>query len=232
MADAPARRGRWLRFTLAQVLVLILGMAIGFVPFQLSLLPERSKPQFVAELRVVEVSREFLPTLGAEPSALAEGIVLSADAARELTTLLDEGRQTGKATIVAEPKLMTVDRHVASCNIEGEFPVPKLHSDGSLSIAFRRFGTRIQVLPTLLANGCIRLKVASEVSELDSSRAVTVAGTKVPGLRARSLDAQVEINDGGTVVLGRFGNAPEDVHADETLVMITVEQVKAPRTEP
>ena len=53
----------------------------------------------------------------------------------------------------------------------------------------------------VLSEGRISLHVATEVSQLDPTNSVTIAGTTVPGLIVRRADTTAEIPSGGTLAM-------------------------------
>jgi pilus assembly protein CpaC len=72
---------------------------------------------------------------------------------------------------------------------------------GTISVKFKQFGTRVDFVPFVVGNGIIKLQVRPEVSEVDEGRAVTIEGTRIPGLRTRSVDTAVEMRAGQTLAL-------------------------------
>lgn len=114
---------------------------------------------------------------------------------------LDALRQHNLAKVLAEPTLVTVSGRPASFSVGGEFPILVPQSLGTVSIEYRQFGTRVDFVPIVLGNGRVRLEVRPQVSEVDPSRSVSIAGTTVPGLRTRWVDTGVEMNAGQTLAL-------------------------------
>lgn len=107
--------------------------------------------------------------------------------------------------ILAEPNLVTSSGQEAQFLAGGEYPVPVPNEDG-ITIEYREFGVRLTFTPVVLGDGKIRLKVSPEVSDLDFSIAVNVAGTRVPGLRKRNLTTTVEMLEGQTFAVGGLLN--------------------------
>ncbi|MEX0867635.1 MAG: histidine kinase, partial [Pirellulales bacterium] len=105
------------------------------------------------------------------------------------------------AKVLAEPKLVTVSGRPAYFNSGGEIPILVPQSLGTVSIEYKRYGTQVDFVPIVLGNGRIRLEVRPRVSELDSSRGVTINNTTVPGFRVREVDTAVEMQAGQTLAL-------------------------------
>jgi pilus assembly protein CpaC len=107
--------------------------------------------------------------------------------------------------ILAEPNLIAVNGKEASFLAGGEFPFPVAQQNASgiatVTIQFREFGVRLKFTPVIQPNGNIHLRVAPEVSELDFSDAVTVAGTTIPAISTRKADTEFELQDGQSFVI-------------------------------
>ena len=114
---------------------------------------------------------------------------------------LDALRQYNLVKVLAEPTLTSVSGRPARFNAGGEFPVIVPQALDTVSIEFKRFGTSLDFVPIVLGNGNIRLEIRPEVSEIDNSRALTVNGYTVPGLRVRSVDTAVEMRAGQVLAL-------------------------------
>jgi pilus assembly protein CpaC len=112
----------------------------------------------------------------------------------------------GLAEILAEPNVLAINGKPANFLAGGEFPYPILQGGqggvGTITVAFRQFGVRINFVPVVTARGTIRLNVAPEVSALDYSAGLTVQGFTVPGLATRRVETEVELKSGQSFVIG------------------------------
>jgi pilus assembly protein CpaC len=70
-----------------------------------------------------------------------------------------------------------------------------------VSIEYKEFGIRLTLTPTVIGKNRIALKVAPEVSELDFTNAVNIAGTLVPALTVRRTDTSIALADGESFVI-------------------------------
>jgi len=121
----------------------------------------------------------------------------------QIQGLLDALDQEGLVTILAEPNLTTVSGETASFLAGGEYPVPVPSSaSNNISIDYKPYGVSLDFTPTVLGDNRISLKVRPEVSELDFSNAITIAGTKVPALTVRRLETTVELSSGQSFAIG------------------------------
>jgi pilus assembly protein CpaC len=112
--------------------------------------------------------------------------------------------------ILAEPNLLTSSGKAASFLAGGEFPFPTLQGGGSgvgqVTIQFKEFGIRLNFTPTITPRGTIRLAVNPEVSSLDYANALTVSGFTIPGLSARKVQTEVELESGQSFVIAGLLN--------------------------
>ncbi|TDF79658.1 type II and III secretion system protein family protein [Pseudomonas sp. H9] len=109
---------------------------------------------------------------------------------------------SGFAYTLARPSLVVLSGLTASFLAGGEIPIP-VPSSGSdnVSIEYKEFGIRLALSPTVVSRDRITLKVAPEVSELDYTNAVNIAGTLVPGLKVRRTDTSISLADGESFVI-------------------------------
>src|SRR5439155_15649220 len=103
---------------------------------------------------------------------------------------------------LAEPNLVALSGDTASFLAGGEFPFPVSSSLGQVSIEFKRFGVGLAFTPTVLSDGVINLKIEPEVSQLDPTNVIQVAGTTIPSLIVRRANTTVELRDGQSFAIG------------------------------
>ena len=111
------------------------------------------------------------------------------------------GRQHSADSGRAEPDLL--EGKDASFLAGGSFPFPVLtttSTGGSTSpvvtIQFKKYGVQLDFTPTITSTGAVDLKVAPEVSSLDYTNAVTIAGFLIPALFAEESGTEVILKEG------------------------------------
>ncbi len=109
----------------------------------------------------------------------------------------------GILEVLAEPTLTTIDGVPARFLAGGEFPFPVVQpgsagGTATVTIQFRQYGVKLEFTPYVNSDGTIRLKVAPEVSALDYSNVVVIAGYTIPSLSSRKAETEVELKDGQT----------------------------------
>ena len=116
--------------------------------------------------------------------------------------------RVGLVRTLAEPNLTAVSGEAGHFLVGGEFPVPTgSDQTGKISIEFKPYGVGLGYTPVVLSGGRISLKISTEVSELSSLGAFTVAAGSastaltVPGLSVRRAETTVEIPSGGSLMI-------------------------------
>ena len=110
--------------------------------------------------------------------------------------------QRGLARSLAEPNLVALSGDTASFLAGGQFPIPEANGLGTVAFAYQPYGVGLSFTPTVLKDGLINLIIKPEVSEIDPTHTVTVAGTSVPGLITRRASTTLELRDGQSFMLG------------------------------
>lgn len=110
--------------------------------------------------------------------------------------------EKGLARSLAEPNLVALSGDTASFLAGGQFPVPEVGGLGTVAFAYQPYGVGLSFTPTVLRGGLINLVIKPEVSELDTTHTVTIAGTSVPGLIMRKASTTLELRDGQSFLLG------------------------------
>ena len=122
------------------------------------------------------------------------------------TMFFDALKQNGLGRVLAEPNLVTTSGQEASFLAGGEFPIPVPQQFQTITIDYKKFGVGLNFTPTVLDNDMIAMKVNPEVSQLNFTLGITVAGVTVPGLDVRRLSTHVEVKDGQTFALAGLLN--------------------------
>lgn len=203
----------------------IIKIAEAFAPEKVTNgLSVRDSHQVMLEVRFVEATRDAVKNLGVGLLVQqgnnfvggSQSNLFPPNVSDPLTTLTNAGlAATGFGTIgstainakidaleengvirtLAEPNLVAMSGDTASFLAGGEFPIPIAQDEGQISITFRQFGVSLAFTPTVLDDGIINLKVAPEVSQIDTANAVSVGGVSVPGLRVRRANTTIELRN-------------------------------------
>ncbi|MDB2437952.1 type II and III secretion system protein family protein [Hellea sp.] len=180
--------------------------------------------QVMLEVRFVEATRDAVKELGiglltqragdfafqsgtAIANPVLSGVLQGGFGRATLDTSIQALEEKGVIRTLAEPNLVSMSGETASFLAGGEFPIPVPADDGQIGIEFRQFGVGLAFTPTVLDDGIINLKVAPEVSQLDSANGVSISGTDVPALRVRRANTTIELrNDQSFAIAGLLQN--------------------------
>ncbi|KAA8982516.1 type IV pilus secretin PilQ family protein [Halospina sp. K52047b] len=102
----------------------------------------------------------------------------------------------GQLEIVSQPKVVTADRQEASIKSGEEIPYQEATSSGATNVSFKEAALGLNVTPQITPDDNIIMDL--EVNQ--DSRGQVTAG--VPSINTRSVQTQVLVGDGETVVLG------------------------------
>ncbi len=196
----------------------------------------RGRDQVMLKVTVAEVRRDVIKQLGVDLSGSfnygaavvnlntqnpfsATGQTLSNTAFtgswKNITATLRAMDRAGVLRTLAEPNLTAISGETATFIAGGEFPIPNgLSCDTTKSppvcqpqIDFKKFGVSLVFTPVVLSEGRISLKVMTEVSDLSTDNALTIAvpgstqTLTVPSISTRRADTTVEIPSGGSLAL-------------------------------
>lgn len=103
--------------------------------------------------------------------------------------------------IIARPNLLAKDGEEAKFIVGGEFPIP-ITTDNNIEIEYKEFGTKLNFTPVVLDNDVLRLKVDTEISELDFSNTVSFGATTVPSILKRNQQTVAELKEGQSLIIG------------------------------
>jgi pilus assembly protein CpaC len=130
--------------------------------------------------------------------------------------MLNAMESSGFAYTLARPSLVALSGQSASFLAGGEFPVPVPNGESNgISIEYKEYGVRLTLTPTVVGRNRIALKVAPEVSELDFTAGVTIAGTTVPALNVRRTDTSISLADGESFVISGLINTQNVASIDK-----------------
>ncbi|MES3100887.1 type II and III secretion system protein family protein [Sphingomonas faeni] len=119
----------------------------------------------------------------------------------DLLGAIDLGETLGQVTTLANPNLTALSGETGTFLAGGEIPIPLAQALGTISVEYKQYGVSLAYTPTVLSDGRISLRVRPEVSQLDYSNAVSVSGTRVPGLTTRRTETTVELGSGQSMMI-------------------------------
>lgn len=129
-----------------------------------------------------------------------------------LDVTLSAAEQKGKAKILSEPKVATLNNRTAKINITTQIPyVTSSTTSESVTpittstIVYLDTGITLEVTPQVNADGRITMKIKPTISQVSTTaapRSDTVEESGAPGLDTRSAETIVMTKDGETIAIG------------------------------
>ncbi|MDA8747222.1 type II and III secretion system protein family protein [Litoreibacter sp.] len=113
----------------------------------------------------------------------------------QAAVLIEALETKGLVRTLAEPNLTALSGQQAEFLAGGEIPIPVSTEDG-IAIEYRPFGIELAFTPTVVDQDVINLNLATSVSTLDPTNAVTTGGVQVPAFSTRASSTTVELRDG------------------------------------
>ncbi len=124
-----------------------------------------------------------------------------------LSATMSAFERYGVSRILAEPTVTAVSGESAKFTVGGELPVPA-NSACSTSlgittcqntVTFKPYGITLNMTPVVVGEGRILLRLATEVTEVDTTQTLTINSISVPGFRTRKHETSVELPSGGSL---------------------------------
>lgn len=155
-------------------------------------------------------------TEGLGASGRGTGVALAADRVFGALTLgritnnfilnatLTAAASEGKAKILSEPKIATLNNQPANINVTTQIPyvTSNVASTGvqTQTVSYVTTGIQLTVTPSINADGRITLQVNPNVSQPSATAAASSTGA--PAVDARTANTTVLVRDGETIVIG------------------------------
>jgi general secretion pathway protein D len=149
--------------------------------------------------------------LGGVGDAVLRVIGIGGD--RDLAVTLTAAAARGDVTIVSRPTVIAVNNERAEISVGSQRPfvqvsrsLPTDAPSRDQVVQYKDVGTKLSVRPTISADGYVMLQVTQEVSA-----ATTETQFDAPIISTRSVQTQLLIRDGQTVILGGLSDRQRDV---------------------
>ena len=145
---------------------------------------------------------------GVAPGAVAISL-FNAAANRFINLELSALEADGKGKVISSPRVITADQRQATIEQGVEIPYQQATSAGATSVAFKKAVLSLQVTPQITPDGNVIMSV--EIHK-DSVGQNTSAG---PAINTNTVTTQVQVENGGTVVLGGIYTSQEQNQTDK-----------------
>ncbi|HVS59776.1 MAG TPA: secretin N-terminal domain-containing protein [Gemmatimonadaceae bacterium] len=132
---------------------------------------------------------------------------------KDLAVTLSAAAARGDVTIVSRPTVIAVNNERAEISVGSQRPfiqvsrsLPTDAPSRDQVVQYKDVGTKLSVRPTISADGYVMLQVTQEVSA-----ATTETQFDAPVISTRSVQTQLLLKDGQTVILGGLSDRQRDV---------------------
>jgi len=113
--------------------------------------------------------------------------------------------KNGSARILSRPNMITLSGDKANIMVGGEMPIPVSMQNGTVGIAFKEYGIKLEIGPEMSSTNLIHSKIKAEVSSLDwnSSHKIQLGlGMSIPPLKVRKAETAIALASGQTMAIG------------------------------
>jgi pilus assembly protein CpaC len=200
-------------------------------PRIINLLKIRSPQQVMLEVRVAEVTKSYLETMGIEwgqTGGLTQGSLMTGFVSNSTLSLLfgrgtaqtvdpkgqplysnrastlnvEAERKDGWVKILAEPTIVAMSGQEGSFLVGGKIFIPVNQALGSTTYEERSYGVGLRFVPTVLESGRINLKVAPEISEPVKESVTAGTAASLPAFTSSYVSTTVQMSPGENLVIG------------------------------
>ena len=195
----------------------------------------RGPDQVSLRVTIAELRREIVKQLGVnftgsgpngsfnvENPFAVNGLITSAEAtlnwfrgSSSFSATLQAFERQGVAHTLAEPTVTAVSGESAKFMAGGTIPIAMSESctGGICQVGFMQqpYGVTLNFTPVVLSQGRIQLRIATEVTDIDASKEISIGGgIEIPGFRTRNNVTTVELPSGGSIAsAGLIGTQTE-----------------------
>jgi pilus assembly protein CpaC len=151
--------------------------------------------------------------IAANPSTNLPTQITAQNPSNTVNATLQAFERYGVSRILAEPTVTAISGESAKFTVGGQIPIPSAPvctTTGSQTTCspggatFQAYGVTLNFSPVVLSAGRILLHIATEVTEIDYSKSVTIQSVSVPGLLTRKNETTVEVPSGGAIASAGF----------------------------
>ncbi|HEY9724316.1 MAG TPA: pilus assembly protein N-terminal domain-containing protein [Oscillatoriaceae cyanobacterium] len=185
----------------------------GFRNYRLEVLQAGRDEQIAVRVKVLEVSRRKLGTVGVRWSDSVGWSESTPSAPFKFglpvrTSLLDATLNTlaqqRDVKVLAEPTLVVQNDQKASFLDGGELPIPIANNSGggvTYTIDWKQYGVKLDATPHLEGDNSITMDLRPEVSSIDQENAIKLQNLSVPAIATRWASTTVQLQGGQSIVI-------------------------------
>ena len=145
---------------------------------------------------------------GVNPASLAISL-FNAGANRFINLELSALEADGKGKVISSPRVITADMQKATIEQGTEIPYQQATSSGATAVSFKKAVLSLEVTPQITPDGNVIMNVQIHKDSVGQS---TTSG---PAINTNTLSTEVQVENGGTVVLGGIYTSQEQNQTDK-----------------
>jgi pilus assembly protein CpaC len=132
-----------------------------------------------------------------------------------LAPTIDALLRNGNARVLSSPDLVAMPGSEAKFLVGGEVPYIVSSGLGQVSVQFKEYGVRLNVIPTILADGAVESRITPEVSDLDFQNGIVANGILLPSFKTSRITTDVVTKSGESIVMGGLLRRQETRNVDK-----------------
>ncbi len=137
----------------------------------------------------------------------------------KIDAILDLLTIDGSAKIIARPNIIVINGKLASFHSGGKILVP-LITDKIVTVEEKPYGVDLKILPYGdRRSNLVKTKVQIEVSTLDWANAVTIMGGRIPSMRDRKIETEIDVKVGTTIVIAGMLMEEEEEVSEKVFIL-------------
>ena len=102
---------------------------------------------------------------------------------------------------IAAPEIETIEGRRVSFETGGQMPLVVAAGSSQGRIRLQQWGVRMQLLPTRLTNGKLRLGVQPRINQIDVTKSARLDALTLPGIRTHQHDLLMDLAEGESLML-------------------------------
>lgn len=126
---------------------------------------------------------------------------------------------SGIIRVLSEPEVVALAGAKSEVLIGGEFPVPISSANSGVTILWKEYGIRMTLEPDVDEDNRITADIFTEVSTLDNSSGVIIAGSTIPALKITRATSKIHARSGKSVFLSGLKSEKDDVKTQSIPVL-------------
>lgn len=127
--------------------------------------------------------------------------------------------QNGYAKLLSQPNMVTLSGEKANILVGGQIPVPISNQNGQISIEWKDYGVKLEIMAEASLDGIVTSRVKAEVSALEWNSVNQIKlgpGIVIPPIRIRKAETSIALASGQTMAIG--GLISNDITRDVTKI--------------